>query len=173
MRIACSPSTIPDVVALILLTLSISTSISCGDDDDNTTAGQGGSSTPASCTDLEPGPVVEQIAVAEDPPPPSGGTASEGTYVLTGDKLFTGPDGQSGPTGVSHKGATRVTGNRVEIVQDSLKASGTFELAGTTMTVNATCPFEFTTNAGFTAEGNTIQTYSTKGDNIQTFTLVE
>jgi hypothetical protein len=51
------------------------------------------------------------MRVAAAPPTPSGGAFPAGTYVMTSDVIYTGPDGGTGPTNVTYQAVARTGGS--------------------------------------------------------------
>jgi hypothetical protein len=57
---------------------------------------------------------VSDIQVAQTAPLPQGGLLLPGTFVLTARTLYTGPGGQSGPSGPTREGTIIIGGNQAQ-----------------------------------------------------------
>jgi hypothetical protein len=74
-------------------------------------------------------------------PPFEGGTIAEGTYVLTGETIYTGPDGGTGP-GSTQSITIRIQSGTIEVAKDTSPPTSTYLLAptGTAYTATGQCP---------------------------------
>jgi hypothetical protein len=106
----------------------------------------------SACTSLpDLGGLVEDVLVAQDAPPTTGGAISDGTYALKQRISYTGASGASGGTGSFHRGMVRFQGNQVEHVGDEKRESGTYAVTGSTLTVSLSCPIAETFVASYSA----------------------
>ena len=124
------------------------------------------------------GPTIELMNVAEDMPVAVGGTIVDGTYDVTGRRLYTGPGGASGGTGDFQSITGIVLGETAELVIElgvgnRLHASYTLLSSDTFAIVTLTCPdnigIEWDT---FTATSDQIILFSTADNSLIEFTRV-
>jgi hypothetical protein len=87
------------------------------------------------------GSPVTITEVAQDPPPPQGGTVVDGTYVLTSETTYTGPGGATGTTGTQTV-TIQITGNTIQVAKDFDPPTSTYTLStsGTTFSTTGVCP---------------------------------
>jgi hypothetical protein len=97
------------------------------------------------------GTIVLERRVAEDAPAPKGGVITDGTYVITGQIIFTGPGGMTGLSGNMVSG-TNVSAGGQFIYKEQYNGfdtlyTGTYSTDGTMITLDGTCGF--TGSAGY------------------------
>ena len=116
---------------------------------------------------------VEQLA--ENPPAPLGGTIEDGTYLLTGVAIYTGPEGPSGPSGTAQTTIV-ITGSTIEVASRGVPPTRTttLSISGTTFTSTDTCPDSVVASGGFTATSTTFAIFIDGGtDDAGARTVIE
>jgi hypothetical protein len=114
------------------------------------------------------GPSVREKRVADDPPNPTGGTISPGTYELVAYTTYTGAGGATGQTSHTYVETMMFDGTDWERVLQSGDArdashsppyasSGTYSAEGSTLSITLTCP---------TYGGSSSLTYSVLGPEL-------
>jgi len=102
-------------------------------------AGDGG---PTVCNSLvnsaQPVAIVE---VAGEPPPGEGGTPASGTYVLTSETRYTGPDGATGDGGTDQI-TIQIAGSTIQVSKTSMPTTATYSFnpSGTSYIALGICP---------------------------------
>lgn len=98
--------------------------------------------------DLANARLVDRTGVADEPPTGTGGAIKDGTYYLTNYTAYVGAGGIVGPTGVTARGALRITDDTLEQVLEfggnspttTERTRSTFVLAAATFSATLTCP---------------------------------
>lgn len=91
---------------------------------------------------------VDRIGVLGEPPAGRGGTIVDGTYQLTDYSVFVGAGGVGGPTGITAKGAIRITAGTLDELYEfggsgnpSVRsASSTYSATAATFATTELCP---------------------------------
>lgn len=101
----------------------------------------------AECHDLaQTAQLIAQIAVAENPPVPTGGAIPDGAYHVVSDTLYTGAGGASGPTGFTHRATVMCSSLRCLFRGyypdglGDLRGITVFSPSGTQVTATQICP---------------------------------
>ncbi len=128
-------------------------------------SGSAGSSAGGCNSVVNSAPVVGEFQATANPPVPLGGTIVDGTYYLSESISYTGPNGASGPTGMTIQDTLVITNAAsgiatVEEVTSSNAApdertSFTFTPVGTMATAAVTCPTPDSLSFGYTATATT------------------
>lgn len=109
-----------------------------------TGSGEGGGGGAATCNDLvNDAPEVEIARVAESLPSPAGGRIADGRYHLTAVRIYTGPGGESGPTGSRQKETAVYAESTVQVVVDLFQGDGEQHLT-LTVTADGLGPIDYT-----------------------------
>lgn len=123
-------------------------------------------------------PSVAQQYAAGEAPAPSGGTIADGTYFVTGSRVFVGDAGLSGPTGAMLKQTEVVTGNTFKLVSfegpviGSVTQNGTYSVnADASVVATTTCPAPDQRQLGFDSDGGTLTIYTGQGDSGPSISL--
>lgn len=136
----------------------------------------------AACNTLpNEGNFVDQNRIVGEPQTGIGGAIVDGTYELTAADVYVGAGGVPGPSGVTYKGALRITTGTLERVT-TLQASqgatpvetrsiGDYVAAGTTFTVTQSCPAAFQDQYTYSVQNNTLNITSLITKESFTFTL--
>jgi hypothetical protein len=98
---------------------------------------------PTVCNTLvNEGQPVTPVQVASAPPAFAGGTVADGTYVLTGQTIYTGDGGATGPTTPTQRITIQLQGSTFQVSKDSDPPTSTYAFAPTGATYVATgeCP---------------------------------
>ena len=121
-----------------------------GSSDSGDSSDSGGSSgstgEPAACNLLlNDGEPIDVISIDEDVPAPEGGVIEDGFYVLTALAFYTGPGGETGPTGVQMQSEWTLEDDALEYVQlDStgveLRISATVTIDEPELVAAGICP---------------------------------
>jgi hypothetical protein len=125
------------------------------------------------CTDLDiTAATVEENGVNGDFTG-SGGAIIDGTYDVVEVRLYLGPSGIGGPTGITYQGAVRINGTVYESAINVGGTGGSGETtkrgtltpsgADSTATLSLTCPAAETDNVTYSAQPNGLTLY-----NVQT-----
>ncbi len=87
--------------------------------------GNGGNGGVGNCNALEnAAPEVDIVQVAENAPNPTGGKFKDGLYHLTEIIQYTGPGGETGPTGAKQQETVTYFGPEVQVVVDRFMGDG-------------------------------------------------
>src|SRR5262245_31096826 len=137
-------------MALVLLGI-----VGCRDQHHEGKAAQPGQRPASECSEQCTGvqqiaPTIAEMRVAAAPPIPRGGTLMPGTYMVTEMTEYTGPGGETGPTGLERSFTLRIGMSDGRIIVDSAYVhladacgkywqSGTATVSGTQMTVSISC----------------------------------
>jgi energy-converting hydrogenase Eha subunit B len=90
-------------------------------------------------------PLVQQVNASGEPPTPTGGTITDGTYFLTAAAVY-GADAAVGPTGASYQDMTVLSGGGTTyalvsgVGNDAQFSNGTVATIGTGIAITQTCP---------------------------------
>lgn len=96
------------------------------------------------------------------PPLATGGTITDGTYVLTKATVHTGAGGEVGATSETREMTVRVAGGKAESVFDGVNRSATIETNGTTLHTSGTCPSSSEEHQPFSATPTTFSIHSSR-----------
>jgi hypothetical protein len=143
-------------------------------------ATDGGGRDSGSCNALvNAGAPVSATLVAAAPPAAGGGTVADGTYVLVKYQVYTGPGGQSGPTGSSLASTLALAGGTYQAVSltsgstGEIRVNGAYATNGTKYTATTTCPGGAPTVVDYTADPTTLTQYGATGANTLEFTYAK
>lgn len=113
------------------------------------------------CNDLSNGAEAVTIMNADSTPPPAtGGTIAEGTYVLAKATVHNGPGGATGPTAETRQMTVRFAGDKAESVFDGVNRSATVTVRGNSVHTSTTCPSTSEEDQDFSATASTFSVHT-------------
>lgn len=117
---------------------------------------------------------VEILEQAGEPPPATGGTIVDGTYVAIRAVRFTGSNAASGSTGKNLQMTIRITGSIVESIFDDVPRRARVQIEGTTLRTTVICPSTASDDVAFVAGPNELSLYlkDSKGTRVYFFTRI-
>lgn len=113
---------------------------------------------------------VTVMAIAEDPPPATGGRIADGVYVATSVTDYTGSGGASGPTRRRERLTAQVAGARIEnVIAENETRSSTFTSDGNRLRILTTCPTTRTEEVLFSASETAFSVRVIQGGTTRVF----
>jgi len=143
--------------------IAAAASCSSNSSDQSKTTGIVDGSAGACNTLADDGPGVVPRAVASAAPNPMGGAITDGTYVLSGIVLYTGPGGSTTAPNGTFSAVTQISGGKMlqvgTVNGTETRYASTFTTSGTTISTNDTCPSPKSETHSFTASTTELRIY--------------